>query len=68
MSNEYLAQVPINGFELEQGSQVGLELKFAWLQRQLKLGGKLKHNETMSQINIKEDGVVIFVKEKNNVK
>lgn len=62
MTNNYIAQVPINGYELEQGSQVGLELTFAWLSRQLKLGGKLRHNEMISQINIKEDGVVLFVK------
>ena len=61
---EYLAQVAINGFELEQGSQVGLELKYDWLENALRMGGKLKRKETISQINIKSDSVVLFVKEK----
>ena len=61
---EYLAQVAINGFELEQGSQAGLELKHDWLENALRMGGKLKRGETISQINIKSDSVVLFVKEK----
>ena len=64
MGDKFLAQVPINGFKLEGGSQHALSLDFKWLSRQLKNGGVINHNEVMSQINVTEDGLVIFVRDK----
>lgn len=64
MTDKFLAQVPINGFELEGGAQHCLNLDFKWLSRELKKGKAMKHEEIMSQINITEDGLVIYVKNK----
>ena len=66
MSNEFLSQTPINGFPLEKGSQHALKLDFKWLSRQLKNGGVMKHNEIMSQINITEDCIMLYVKDKGS--
>jgi hypothetical protein len=67
-SEEYLAQVPVNGYELESGSQTGLTLPLKWLQQQLKAGKVMQHDETISQINIKEGEIILFVKERKNAK
>jgi len=65
VNEDFLASVPINGFDKEGGSQYVLELPFKWLSQQLKNGGKLKHSDVMSQINVTEEGIIIFVKDKH---
>lgn len=66
--NNYLAQVPINGFELERGSYGGLELTYEWLQGQLQLGGIMVENEVISQVNVTDESIILFIKENECIK
>jgi hypothetical protein len=57
--SKYLAQVPINGYPLQNGGQ-GCELSYEWLEGELKKGNVLKENEVISQINVTKSSIVLY--------
>lgn len=65
MLPKFLSQVPINGFEHEDGGQ-GLNLSYEWIEQQMKLGGKMNSDEIISQVNVGLDGIVLYVKSKES--
>ena len=63
MTPKFLSQVALGDFEHEDGGK-GLTLTYKWLTEQLTLGGVMKDNEVISQVNVANEGIVLFVKEK----
>ena len=64
MTPKFLSQVALGDFEHEDGSDRGLALTYKWLTEQLTLGGVMQDNEVISQVNVANEGIVLFVKEK----
>ena len=65
VDDKFLVSVPVNNFAKEKGAKACLDLDFKWLSRQLKNGNVMSHSEIISQINLREDGITLFVSDKN---
>lgn len=66
MSEEYLSETAVNGFKLAKGG-IGCKITFDNLYEELIKKEVMNENQVFSQVNVCEDGLVFYFRNKEEI-